>query len=228
MRKHLTAFLMLLVSLCIFSAYVRAAEVPDPELRGSITISVHFGDEPVSGGTMTLYRVGDIAENDGNYSFVPTEDLAMWGDSFSDIESPDLADSLAEYENKPSGETKEVDSAGEVKYDNLQLGLYLIVQEEAADGYSKANPFLVSLPYWDEEAHAYVYDVDSRTKAELIRDVEKESEKDDTTPGGSGGHSGGKLPQTGQLWWPVPMLVFAGLLCIVVGLIRRRGAGYEK
>lgn len=30
------------------------------------------------------------------------------------------------------------------------------------------------------------------------------------------------LPQTGQLWWPVPMLCFAGLLFIVVGLIRRR------
>ena len=32
-----------------------------------------------------------------------------------------------------------------------------------------------------------------------------------------------KLPQTGQLWWPVPMLIFAGLLLIVIGLIRRRG-----
>lgn len=33
----------------------------------------------------------------------------------------------------------------------------------------------------------------------------------------------GKLPQTGQLWWPVPVLLCAGLLCLVVGLIRRRG-----
>jgi len=37
-----------------------------------------------------------------------------------------------------------------------------------------------------------------------------------------------KLPQTGQLWWPVPMLVSAGLLLIVIGLIRRRGASYEE
>lgn len=33
----------------------------------------------------------------------------------------------------------------------------------------------------------------------------------------------GKLPQTGQLWWPVPVLLMAGLLLVVVGLIRRRG-----
>ena len=32
-----------------------------------------------------------------------------------------------------------------------------------------------------------------------------------------------KLPQTGQLWWPVAMLTSVGLLLIVIGLIRRRG-----
>lgn len=33
-----------------------------------------------------------------------------------------------------------------------------------------------------------------------------------------------KLPQTGQLWWPVPMLISLGLLLIVFGLLRRRGS----
>ncbi len=33
------------------------------------------------------------------------------------------------------------------------------------------------------------------------------------------------LPQTGQLWWPAPLLLCAGLLFIVVGLLRRRGNG---
>lgn len=32
----------------------------------------------------------------------------------------------------------------------------------------------------------------------------------------------GQLPQTGQLWWPVFVLVFGGLLCMVVGLIFKR------
>ena len=30
------------------------------------------------------------------------------------------------------------------------------------------------------------------------------------------------LPQTGQLWWPVPVLLAVGLLFVVIGLIRRR------
>jgi len=34
--------------------------------------------------------------------------------------------------------------------------------------------------------------------------------------------SGSRLPQTGQLWWPVPMLIAVGMLCIIIGLLRRR------
>lgn len=30
------------------------------------------------------------------------------------------------------------------------------------------------------------------------------------------------LPQTGQLWWPVPVLIAAGLALVVIGLARRR------
>lgn len=41
-----------------------------------------------------------------------------------------------------------------------------------------------------------------------------------TTPGGSTSTKG-KLPQTGMLWWPVPVLACAGLLLILLGLMRR-------
>lgn len=39
--------------------------------------------------------------------------------------------------------------------------------------------------------------------------------------------SGNTLPQTGQLWWPVPVLLTAGLLALVIGLVRRRGEESE-
>jgi len=31
-----------------------------------------------------------------------------------------------------------------------------------------------------------------------------------------------KLPQTGQLWWPVPVLLSAGLLLLLIGVVRRK------
>lgn len=36
-----------------------------------------------------------------------------------------------------------------------------------------------------------------------------------------------ELPQTGLLWWPVPVLLTAGMLFVLVGLIRRRGEKRE-
>lgn len=41
------------------------------------------------------------------------------------------------------------------------------------------------------------------------------------TPGNS------TLPQTGQLWWPVPLLLCGGLLSILIGLYRRGGSRDE-
>jgi len=38
---------------------------------------------------------------------------------------------------------------------------------------------------------------------------------------------GPELPQTGQLWWPVPALICGGLLLIVAGVLRRRRDGDE-
>lgn len=38
---------------------------------------------------------------------------------------------------------------------------------------------------------------------------------------------GSKLPQTGQLWWPVPVLLLAGLVLVIVGLLRRKEDNYE-
>lgn len=36
------------------------------------------------------------------------------------------------------------------------------------------------------------------------------------------------LPQTGQLWWPVPVMIAVGLLFVIIGLIRRRGLTDEN
>ena len=38
----------------------------------------------------------------------------------------------------------------------------------------------------------------------------------------------GDLPQTGQLWWPVPMLAGAGVLLLLAGLIQRRRGEYDE
>lgn len=41
-------------------------------------------------------------------------------------------------------------------------------------------------------------------------------------------HNDKYLPQSGQLWWPVPVLFAAGLLLVIIGLVRRREDEYES
>lgn len=37
---------------------------------------------------------------------------------------------------------------------------------------------------------------------------------------------GDKLPQTGQLWWPVALLIASGLVCVIAGLVLQKGETY--
>ena len=52
--------------------------------------------------------------------------------------------------------------------------------------------------------------------------------------GGSGdggnnpGNTGQKLPQTGQLWWPIPLLMLAGVMCLLAGKVLRRSGDEKK
>lgn len=226
MRKHLRCLfaLLLLLELPLSAA---AHPVPDAQKDGqcSITVTMTYRGKALKGGTLALYKVGDVAEEDGNYSFVPVE--AIRGDlaQFGDIQSPDLAGKLSKLESKLTPVTalpQKVGEEGKVTFLNLPFGLYLVVQKTAPAGYGKTEPFLVSLPYLYEGE--YQYDVASEPKTDLEREAPTKPTSPPTKPHTPGGK---KLPQTGQLWWPVPVLTCGGLGCIVVGLLRRRRDGDE-
>ena len=222
MRKYLRSLLALLLLLEL-PLSAAAHPVPDAQKDGqcSITVTMTYRGKALKGGTLALYKVGDVAEEDGNYSFVPV--AAIRGDlaQFGDIQSPDLAGKLSKLESKLTPVTalpQKVGEDGKVTFLNLPFGLYLVVQKTAPAGYGKTEPFLVSLPYLYEGE--YQYDVASEPKTDLEREVPTKPTSPTTKPTTSSG-GGKKLPQTGQLWWPVPVLACAGLGCIVVGLFRR-------
>ena len=223
MRKHVISGLLALLFLLALPLSAAAHPVPDESRNGhcSITVSMTYKEKAVRGGKLALYKVGDVAENNGNYSFVPVKEIQADIPEFGDIQSPELAGKLAKLEKKLTPVTADpvtVGKDGNATFSDLTFGLYLVVQKTAASGYGKTKPFLVSLPYLYEGE--YQYDVASQPKTDLEREVKP------TSPPSSGG-GGGKLPQTGQLWWPVPVLACAGLGCIAVGLLRRREAKDE-
>jgi len=205
-------FTLLLTVLLLWAlaAVASAVEVPDLSRSGSISVTLRDTEtkQEISGGTLTLYQVGTAEENDGDYSFALTGAFADSGISISDVQSEDTAKRLADYakKSKISGTTASV-QAGGVKFADLETGLYLIVQETAADGYSAVSPFLVTVPI--QEKGSYVYDVDASPKTSVQRTT---TPQQPVTP-----PKNPTLPQTGQLNWPVPVLTIAGLLLFAAG-----------
>lgn len=237
MRIRKSLFLVFIAALLFYTVNIVsfAGEVPDLSKKGSIHITMHQGENAVAGGTLTLYQAGRVEVRDGNFSFALTDAFCGSTETLTDIESAGLAEALAEYAGKQllEGIKKTIDEEGNVIFTELEPGLYLLVQEEAASGYNKAVPFLVSIPM--KENGTYLYDVDASPKVELERETmppaepetpsEPPSEPESPfTPDSPG------LPQTGQLNWPIPVLSLFGLCSFSIGWVLRFGrrGSYEK
>ena len=224
MKKGI-ALLLALCLLCMASVTAYAHEVPDENQKGTITVKMEYDGKAVAGGTLTAYRVGQIQESDGNYAFAKTDAMAAFAGSYADITSADLAESVAAFvaENKVPAYSTAKNQNGKAVFSDLELGLYLIVQTEASEGYEPLKPFLISVPM-NEGGH-YVYEVSAEGKFQLAQKPQP------TTPTTPPKPSEPTLPQTGQLNWPIPVLVVLGLCLFSFGWVLRFGRkknGYEK
>jgi len=210
MKKMITVLLALSVLLS-FPLTAYAHDMPQERDDCSIEVIVRYDGENVDGGTLTAIRVGYVDEEDGNYFF---------SQEFTNIKIEDIASSNAPktqqefYNNNKSNydfytQTQTVEN-GKATFSGLSTGLYLIVQNRAADGFSKLGAFLVSVPYMEDGE--YQYHVTAAIKSELEREPEP-TEPPPTEPDDP------KLPQTGQLNWPIPLMVVAGLGLFAAGWV---------
>ena len=222
-----SVMLLLMSNVTVFA--VSGSEI-DMDETGSISITIKYENNPVAGGSLTLYNVASISLDDGNLSYVLTSDFSEFETDFSDISSDTFAKDLKNYAdaNKLEGKTEEVDEDGKVSFEGLNLGLYLMVQKDAADGYYEMNPFVVSVP--DESMGKVVYNVDASPKTEIIRKPVEPPETETTTvvptttaynvnaPTGAPTPTVPTvIPQTGLLIWPVLLLAMVGLLLMAIG-----------
>lgn len=230
-RKILPAALsagMLLAGIAGGGMQARAQEPPDLGRTGSISGTMLHQGEPVGGGALTLYQAGEIAgpEGEEGYRYVLTEDFAESEASLEDLEDASLAGELAEYAygKELEGTTVAIGEDGVWTAEELSMGLYLVVQYQAADGYEPISPFLVSLPGYDDTSGSWIYEVSAQPKMEpvtAVTPVVPEDPEDPEEPVKKDPPIG-KLPQTGQLNWPVPALALAGLILFAIGSRLRR------
>lgn len=209
MYKRISALLASLLMLLALAVPVGAQELPDPQMPGSLTLWMAFNGDPLDGGSLTLYRVGDLAFSDGNAVFSPVEALSD-GPDLSNPDDPDLARTLAELAQRRSLTpiTAQIEK-GSAAFFPLMPGLYVVTQSrsQATEGFDAIEPFLISLPRWEDDT--YVYDLTASPKVPLVPIEPPPSEPTPPPPP--------DIPQTGQLNWPVPVLAVLGMSVFAAG-----------
>ncbi len=204
-----------------------AADSPslDWSWDGKSSITVEFQDENdnvVYDGVLTLYQVALLEQDNGDMVYTLTSAFSGCGVSLDNIisDSTALASQLSDYVTAHSITGISVNNTnGKVVFDNLQLGLYLIVQTAESNGYYTMNPFVVSVPL--DINDTWVYTVDASPKVGVLASLPDEPE----TPGKEAAPMTDAiteftvLPQTGQLNWPVYVLAVCGLFLIALGSV---------
>ena len=199
--------LLLVASLCFT---VSAHDVPVERDDCTIEIRIRYNGENVDGGTLTVIKVGYVDEEDGNYFFSRVGDAAL----LEDVASADAVAALEKYyaDNKGtiSFETQTADAKeGICQFSGLSTGLYLVIQETPAPGFSALNASLVSVPQLVDGV--YEYNISVAIKSELKRE-----DPTDPTPTAP---TVPDLPQTGQLNWPIVVMSVVGMLMFLLGWV---------
>ena len=195
-----------LILICLLAFPVAANNVPNLAKSGSIHISMQYDGSPVSGGEFMLYRVGEIQESDGNYSFRLVDPFASSEVTLENVHAFETAKKFSDYalRNGIDGQRKQIGKNGTVDFEDLETGLYLLMQRKAASGYDKVNPFLVSMPM--RSADDYIYQVDASPKVSPIHEKPPNPEQ----------------PATGQSGWPIWIFVCSSAGLIILTALRKR------
>lgn len=199
--------LLLVASLCFT---VSAHDVPVERDDCTIEIRIRYNGENVDGGTLTVIKVGYVDGEDGNYFFSRVGDDAL----LEDVASADAVAALEKYyaDNKGSisFETQTADAKeGICQFSGLSTGLYLVIQQTPAPGFSALNASLVSVPQLVDGV--YEYNISVAIKSELKRE-----DPTDPTPTAP---TVPDLPQTGQLNWPIVVMAVVGMLMFLLGWV---------
>lgn len=213
-----------LAVLAFSPAKAQAAVAVDVDAPASLELSLTSGGEAASGVAFSVYRVADVAFTG---ELTPVTPFAGYGVSFEDDTAEGwaaMAQSLNELVSADgiAPNAKAVtDARGVASFSGLPVGLYLVTGETfRTDGASVVPaPFMICLPDLSDSDER-LYDVRAGVKSQIVPDASP-----GTSSGGSsssGKPSQGKLPQTGQLWWPVPVLLLTGAAFTALGAVRLR------
>lgn len=138
--------------------------------KGSIEITLVEKNDNVKieGAELTIYKIADAYEENHNLFLKYVSELSSCNVSLEDLESASVISNIEKcIPSDYNGISKLTNQDGNVKYDNLDLGLYLIKQTNKVDGFSKIDSFLAMIP--KEIDNSWEYNIKATPKTDIIR-----------------------------------------------------------
>ena len=213
MTKRIWALILAMAAVFALSATAYASQEPDLEKAGSITFTLEWEGEPLDGGTMTVYPVGIFEKQGADYGFTLLPELAEHSLTLENGLGAETAGAIARVVDALSLEAHSAAiEQGKAFFGELRPGLFLVVQQEPIPGFAAMDPFLISLPV--PQGEGYVYDLAAAPKVSLEPEPTEPPPPTQPPP-----DRPPDIPQTGQLNWPVPVLVVWGSVMVVFGLV---------
>lgn len=170
MKRIKILLLSLIMLFSVDNIYALSSNVVDFNQKGSIQITLYEknDNEKIEGAELTIYKVADAREKDHNLVFEYVKELEGCPVSLEDLESATVSSEIEKcIPSDMTGIVKVTDSDGSVKYEDLDLGLYLVKQTNKVEGFSKIDSFLVMIPKVID--NKWVYDVEATPKTDIIR-----------------------------------------------------------
>lgn len=228
MRKKAVAIAIVLLGILLLPVQTLAYTSIDEEQDVTLTLTYELPKISFS-----LFQVADVSKT---AKYTLTDPFKNYPIVFENLDSErwrELTQTLVGYVQRDGitpFTTGKTDKNGQLVFEKLEKGLYLVVGESHTTEERLqyvVMPFLVSLPT--------LTDVDAWNYGPVVspKYAIKELQGDDTGSKGDYGfvadntrHDGtsqiDKLPQTGQLWWPVPVLITTGTILFIAGVLQRK------
>ena len=222
----------------VFFIKVSARELIDVKQKGSFTIKY-----PCSDAKFQIYKIADVSQY-GKYTV--TSDFAKYSIDLKIEEQTEwqtLASTLRGYvarDGKNPLQIKKTNADGTAYFGDLTVGLYLLIGDDAKDSAYKykTEEAIIALPNLEEEDQ-WIFDITILPKYERepwspdgkvtsTGTDQKENTENKTESESDSEGKDKKLPQTGQLWWPVGMLAVSGIFLFLMGWSRRMSDCEEK
>ncbi len=166
-----TILMFILVS--TLSVKAESSHTVDFSKKGSLTVTLteKEHDEPIENAEITIYKIADAKSKDNNLVFEYTEELKECKVSLSNLKANNLTNDIEKcVQGITSDLIKKTNNKGVAKFNDLDLGLYLVTQSKSVKGYSNIDSFLIMTP--KVENNKWIYNIKSAPKTEIYKTID--------------------------------------------------------